>query len=80
MGPGHGRRARRLLGDPPGKVCPVLLFTAQDESEMYGAGWEKLLAQGVDDVVIKGINMAEMLSRKVAEMLGEPLPQDSFRH
>ena len=75
-----GEDGLRLLREPPGKVCPVLLFTAQDESEMYGAGWEKLLAQGVDDVVIKGINMAEMLSRKVAEMLGEPLPQDSFRH
>jgi hypothetical protein len=36
-------------------------------------------ALGVDDVVIKGMNMHEMLSRKVAEMLGEPLPQDVYR-
>jgi hypothetical protein len=34
---------------------------------------------GVDDVVIKGMNMNEMLSRKVSEMLGEALPQDVYR-
>lgn len=75
----QGEDGLRLLREPPGKVCPVLLFTAQDESEMYGDGWEKLLALGVDDVVIKGMNMDEALLRKVAEMLGEPLPQDAFR-
>jgi DNA-binding response OmpR family regulator len=73
-----GEDGLRLLREPPGKTCPVLLFTAQDESDMYGDGWEKLRAQGVDDVVIKGMNMDEMLSRKVAEMLGEPLPEDAF--
>jgi predicted Zn finger-like uncharacterized protein len=75
----NGEDGLRLLREPPGKICPVLLFTAQDESEMYGDGWAKLLAMGVDDVVIKGMNMDEALSRKVAEMLGEPLPQDAFR-
>jgi len=74
-----GEDGLRLLREPPGKTCPVLLFTAQDESDMYGDGWEKLQALGVDDVVIKGMNMDEMLSRKVAEMLGEPLPQDAYR-
>ena len=74
-----GEDGLRLLREPPGKTCPVLLFTAQDESDMYGDGWEKLRALGVDDVVIKGMNMDEMLSRKVAEMLGEPLPQDAYR-
>ena len=75
----RGEDGLRLLREPPGKTCPVLLFTAQDESEMYGDGWEKLLALGVDGVVIKGMNMDETLSRKVAEMLGEPLPQDAYR-
>ena len=74
-----GEDGLRLLREPPGKICPVLLFTAQDESEMYGEGWEKLKTLGIDDVVIKGMNMDEMLSRKVAEMLGEPLPQDAYR-
>jgi CheY-like chemotaxis protein len=75
----RGEDGLRLLREPPGKTCPVLLFTAQDESEMYGDGWAKLRALGVDDVVIKGMNMNETLSRKVAEMLGEPLPQDAYR-
>ena len=75
----QGEDGLRLLREPPGKTCPVLLFTAQDESEMYGEGWAKLRALGVDDVVIKGMNMDETLSRKVAEMLGEPLPQDAYR-
>jgi predicted Zn finger-like uncharacterized protein len=75
----RGEDGLRLLREPPGKTCPVLLFTAQDESEMYGESWEKLRALGVDDVVIKGMNMDETLSRKVAEMLREPLPQDAYR-
>jgi len=75
----RGEDGLRLLREPPGKTCPVLLFTAQDESEIYGDGWSKLRALGVDDVVIKGMNMDEVLSRKVAEMLGEPLPQDAYR-
>lgn len=74
-----GQDGLQLLREPPGKTCPVLLFTAQDESEMYGDGWDRLRALGVDDVVMKGMNMGEMLTRKVAVLLGEPLPQDSFR-
>lgn len=74
-----GEDGLRLLREPPGKTCPVLLFTAQDESEMYGDGWAKLRALGADDVVMKGMNMDEALSRKVGEMLGEPLPQDTYR-
>jgi DNA-binding response OmpR family regulator len=74
-----GEDGLRLLREPPGKTCPVLLFTAQDETDMYGDGWAKLLALGVDDVVIKGMNMDEALSRKVAEMLGESIPQDTYR-
>jgi predicted Zn finger-like uncharacterized protein len=75
----RGDDGLRLLREPPGKVCPVLLFTAQDETDMYGEGWEKLIALGVDDVVIKGMNMDEALLRKVGEMLGEPLTQDAYR-
>lgn len=75
----RGEDGLRLLREPPGKVCPVLLFTAQDESEMYGEGWDQLRAQGVDDVVIKGMNMDEALAKKVAAMLGEPQAQDAYR-
>ena len=71
-----GEDGLSLLREAPGKTCPVLLFTAQDESEMYGDGWARLQALGVDDVVIKGINMGEVLTRKVAALLGEPLPEN----
>jgi predicted Zn finger-like uncharacterized protein len=67
----HGEDGLRLLREPPGKICPVLLFTAQDESEMYGEGWTNLRAMGADDVVIKGMNMGELLVRKVGALLGE---------
>lgn len=71
-----GEDGLSLLREAPGKTCPVLLFTAQDESEMYGDGWARLQALGVDDVVIKGINMGEVLTRKVAALLGETLPEN----
>jgi CheY-like chemotaxis protein len=74
-----GEDGLQLLREAPAKTCPVLLFTAQDESEMYGEEWENLLALGIDDVIIKGMNMDEALLRKVAEMLGEPAPQESYR-
>jgi len=74
-----GEDGLRLLREPPGKTCPVLLFTAEDECDMYGDGWAQLRAIGVDDVVMKGMNMNEALSRKVAEMLGEPVTQDNLR-
>lgn len=73
----RGEDGLALLREAPGKVCPVLLFTAQDESEMYGAEWEAMKSAGVDDVVIKGINMGETLLRKVAALLGEPLSADA---
>ena len=74
-----GQDGLRLLQEAPGKICPVLLFTAQDESEMYGEGWNRLRALGVDDVVMKGMNMGEMLTRKVGALLGEPQAQDTYR-
>lgn len=74
-----GQDGLRLLQEAPGKTCPVLLFTAQDESEMYGEGWDRLRALGVDDVVMKGMNMGELLTRKVGALLGEPQAQDTYR-
>ena len=74
-----GQDGLRLLREPPGKICPVLLFTAQDESEMYGEGWKKLQSLGVDDAVMKGMNMGEQLVKKVAALLGEPLAQDTLQ-
>jgi len=55
----------------------VLAFTARDEGELYGVGWERLRAAGVDDMIVKGINMGELLLRKVAELIGESPKADA---
>ncbi len=54
------------------KPCPVLIFTAEDESEIYGAPWKRLRELGADDLVLKGLHAGEAIQRKVAELLGEP--------
>lgn len=59
-----------LLGQLSAKPCPILLYTAQDEAEMYDGRWEQLQAQGADDIVIKGMNVAESLVRKAGTLLG----------
>ncbi len=60
----------QLLREMCLKACPVLIYTARDESEMYGEEWEELQKLGADDIVIKGMNVAESLRRKVATLLG----------
>lgn len=67
----HGEDGLEILRLHP-KACPVIAFTAQDEEEMYGEGWERLQALGVDDIVRKGMHMTETLQRKVGAALGEP--------
>lgn len=64
---------RRLLMRLRPKPCPVVIFTAQDESELYGDPWEELARLGADDLVIKGMNVGESLLRKAASLLGTPL-------
>jgi CheY-like chemotaxis protein/DNA-directed RNA polymerase subunit RPC12/RpoP len=60
-----------LLRSFPVKPCPILIYTAQDESEMYGDSWEELRSLGADDMVIKGMNVGESLVRKVGTLLGK---------
>jgi CheY-like chemotaxis protein len=60
----------QLLRETRLKACPILIYTARDESEMYGEEWEELQKLGADDIVIKGMNVAESLRRKVAALLG----------
>jgi DNA-binding response OmpR family regulator len=59
-----------LLRESMFKPCPVLIYTARDESEMYGEEWDELRKLGADDILIKGINVAESLQRKVGLLLG----------
>jgi hypothetical protein len=52
-----------------------VIFTAQDESELYGDNWERLSDLGADELVIKGMNVGESLRRKVAALLGTPVEE-----
>jgi CheY-like chemotaxis protein len=61
---------RDFLAELKPKPCPILIFTAQDESEMYGENWERLERLGADDLVIKGMRVAESLTRKASTLLG----------
>jgi DNA-binding response OmpR family regulator len=65
-----GENGVALLEGLRRKPCPILIFTAQDESEMYGERWDQLRSLGADDLVFKGMNIGEMLVRKVEDLLG----------
>ena len=58
------------------KPCPILIFTAQDESELYGERWEELSRLGADDLVMKGMQVGESLRKKVRLLLGYPAEDD----
>jgi len=67
-GPESGLELMRGLAAKP---CPILIFTARDESEMYGESWDELRELGADDMVLKGMNAGESLLRKVGTLLGK---------
>jgi DNA-binding response OmpR family regulator len=71
-----GNQGLELLQTLPSKPCPILVYTAQDESETYGDTWEVLQQLGADDLVTKGMNVGESLPRKVGALLGENLADD----
>ncbi len=60
-----------LLREMTYKPCPILIYTAQDENEMYGESWDELHKLGADDIVIKGMNVGESILRKVGALLGK---------
>jgi CheY-like chemotaxis protein len=66
---------RQLLMTLRPKPCPIVIFTAEDESQMYRGSWEELARLGADELVIKGMNVGESLLRKVAALLGTPLEE-----
>jgi len=72
----QGESGVDLLLDLPAKRCPIVIYTDQDESEIYGEAWERLRRLGADDLVVKGLNAGEALARKVCDLLGEPLTED----
>jgi DNA-binding response OmpR family regulator len=60
-----------LLQTMTAKPCPILVYTAQDESETYGDTWKVLQSMGADDLVTKGMNIGDSLPRKIGALLGE---------
>lgn len=70
----RGQDGRDLLRSLPGKSFPILIFTARDETEMYGPPWEELKALGADDIVHKGMNVGDELRRKVSWLLDRKPP------
>jgi len=73
---GGGDEGEQLLRELTPKPCPILIFTAQDESELYGPRWEKLSQYGADDLVMKGMQVDESLRRKVGRLLGQSVEDD----
>lgn len=67
----NGEDGLKLLRELPFKPCPILIFTAEDESVMHSKSWDKLQRLGADDVVIKGMNVGESILRKVGSLLGD---------
>ena len=65
----EGTEVLRALPNPD---TPVLVYTSRDETSLLGEEWELLQALGADDVVHKGINIEETLSRKADDLLGVP--------
>jgi predicted Zn finger-like uncharacterized protein len=65
----RGQDGRDLLRAIPGKSFPILIFTARDETELYGDAWEELKRLGADDIVHKGMNVGDELRRKVAALI-----------
>jgi predicted Zn finger-like uncharacterized protein len=65
----RGQDGSDLLRAIPGKSFPVLIFTARDETELYGDAWKELQRLGANDIVRKGMNVSDELRRKVASLL-----------
>ncbi len=66
----EGEDGTQLLRATKKRGIPVLIFTARDETELYGSAWEQLKSAGASDILIKGVHVGEELRQKVQSMLG----------
>lgn len=68
----EGQDGSQLLSAIRKRGTPVLVFTARDETEMYGDVWASLRQAGATDILIKGMNVGEELRQKVKSILAAP--------
>lgn len=64
-----GEDGTHVLNATRKQDIPVLIFTARDETELYGGVWDSLKAAGATDILIKGVNVGEELRQKVKALL-----------
>lgn len=69
LGLEEGQDGAELLAHLRQKKIPVLVFTARDETELYGGVWDTLQGAGATDILIKGMNVGEELRQKVRSLL-----------
>ena len=67
-----GDSGLELLRQLPERGFPVLVYTSRDEEQIYGKLWGSLQSLGVNDVLIKGMNVGDELRRKVESLLQNP--------
>ncbi|HEY3176500.1 MAG TPA: zinc-ribbon domain-containing protein [Candidatus Polarisedimenticolia bacterium] len=68
----EGQDGTKVLQATRQRAVPVLIFTARDETELYGGAWDQLRAAGATDILFKGINVGDELRQKVKSLLGTP--------
>jgi DNA-binding response OmpR family regulator len=72
LGLEEGQDGAQLLSVLRQKGIPVLVFTARDETELYGGVWDTLQGAGATDILIKGMNVGDELRQKVKSLLSRP--------
>ncbi|HET6371832.1 MAG TPA: zinc-ribbon domain-containing protein [Candidatus Polarisedimenticolia bacterium] len=65
----EGQDGTHVLRATKQQKIPVLIFTARDETELYGGAWDQLKAAGATDILIKGIHVGDELKKKVKSLL-----------
>jgi CheY-like chemotaxis protein len=64
-----GDRGLDILRAFRDRKFPVLVYTSRDEEQVYGKLWNTLKELGVNDILIKGMNVGDELRRKVESLL-----------
>ena len=68
----EGQDGSHVLKTTRKRGIPVLIFTARDETELYGGGWDQLKAAGASDILFKGMNVGDELRKRVQALIAAP--------